>query len=185
MAKQASKLKSTSNPTAIVGLELDVDRLVGAYAAKDAADATIADIRATLDPLAREERHALESQGVTTKHVAFKGTGKDARYTFPDRYKALPAGVANDLRALVGAPIFGGLFEKRTAYAMRDDALPALLALLGDQVAEYFQVTENLCPVDGFGAKRAAVRGTLDAAANAGLDHVIEQISSAPSLSVK
>lgn len=185
MGKSAAKAKITSNTAGLAGFEGEVDRLVSAHAARDAADATISEIRGTLDTIAREERRALEAGGVRTKQITILGTGKPARYTFPDRYKPLAPTLAADLSALVGPDIFGRLFASVEGVQLRAGVDLAALVAMIPALGAYVETTTEIRATEGMGDKRAAVRAALTDAQNAALDHAIEQISPAPSLSVK
>lgn len=184
MTKAARKPTNAANPSAVLGFETQVDALVRDAATIAAAQERTKAIRVELDALALVERAALERTGKACKHVAFKGTGKDAAYTFADSYKPLPAHRADDMRAMLG-DVYPRLFVRRTVRALRAGAVEAMLALLGDQANEYFEETPVIECCDDFGAVRASVRPALSDATNEALDHVIGEIASAPRLTVK
>lgn len=179
----ARKIKH-ANPTAIVGAEETVDTLVAAHAAKAAAEDRIAAARGILDPIATAERAALEARGIVSKSVSIKGTGTDARYTFPDAYKPLPLDLAADLQATLG-DTFGALFQRSTVRTLRPDTMEALVRLLGDRAPEFIAETPVVEACENFGERRALARHALNAAQNAALDHVVGVISQAPRCSVK
>lgn len=179
----ARKIKH-ANPTAIVGAESTVDDLVRAHAAKSAAEDRISAARAILDPLAVAERADLESRAVVTKQVTIKGTGTDARYTFPDAYKPLPVGLAADLAGTIG-DTFGALFRREIVATLRPGVIDALAEILGPRAHEFIDATPVIVAVEDFGEARALARRALSDAQNAALDHVVGLISQSPRCTVK
>jgi len=176
---------SPTNTAALEGFTDQVDSLVAAHAALDAAQAKIEALRAQLDPIAIEERRALEAEGVRTKQITILGTGKPARYTFPDKYRPLPATVAADLAALLGADVFGRLFTPAESVRLRADVEISDLVRLFPALDGYTETVCTTVAVKGMGDERAKLRACLTEAQNATLDHVIEGISNNPSCSVK
>jgi len=184
MTKPARTMKP-ANVSALLGLESTVDAYVSACAKEEQAKQAKAAARAVLDPVATDERRALERQGIATKHVSIKGTGQDARYTFPDRYKALAPTLATDLTALVGPDTFGALFAESETVQLAPGVELADLLRLFPELGAHLVTVREICPVEGFSVKRAALRRALTDEQNAGLDAVTDAISPAPSLSVK
>lgn len=104
--------------------------------------------------------------------------------TISGRYKPLSGTDELALRRSMPAELVEALVERRVSAKVRESRLNELLEVLGSEVNDYLEVSEETYPVKDFVARRAELRLHLRPEANKALDRLVDSYSYAPQVKV-
>lgn len=141
------------------------------------------EIRQVLDDLAITCKEDQERLGAYLTGVNVRGTNRSISYAFHNRYKKLSLQEEKRTRELIGDAAFDALFEKVTELKVRPDMIESLKERLGEDLADFFEVSKSFQAVKDFRQKKfALVEETGD---NAVLNKLERRLATKPQMTVE
>lgn len=167
------------------GQEETVDRLLGADAAKQAAEAEIEQCRVILEPVAEQLRNAAETEARFSKTVYLHGSERSATLAYSNHFSRIDTMCERPLQLSIGVDMYGKLFQRKKDVKVNPEKVEDLIRLLGESAKDFLVIDESIGPVKDFRETRFSLRPVMNEVQNQALDSLITQFAYKPSLKTK
>jgi len=186
-ARMDTSKSSSSKKLLIEGHEDLVDELAGRHKEIESLQADQDQQLDELRELARSRMIAEESNGDFFKSCQVKGHVQNARVTRSDAYSKIELAHRNKLVDLVGAELFGQLFQEGADLKLKVPIalFEAAMEAAGLDIKQYFERVDWVKPIKGFLEKRAALRLGLEDDTNTALDAIVDAVQYRPGVGFK